>query len=297
MSRGVSTIWDELNRNKTKGLYDPKKAQHKAYVRRLYAKYQGKKIIENNKLRDFVEELLYDDQSPEAISGRLKNQQQKIGRVSKNSIYRFIGSIYGRKIEHHRNQLKRKRRRNKPRTKPWKNRIFIDKRPLYINNRRRIGDAEGDFIISGKSGSGIILVIEDRKLRIIFLEQIVKPNLANVTRAFSRIKKRYPEWNSLTTDNDILFQHHKRLAKKLNIKIYFCFPGHAWEKGSVENRNMWIRKYIPKGSNIALYTKQFIKNLEAKLNRRFLKILSYRSPQEALNSYRKRKKRRCALTD
>ena len=291
LGRSQSTIVDELKRNKTRGQYDSKKANHKAYVRRKYSKYQGMKIVDNDRLKSFVDDLLYDDQSPEAIAGRLKRRQRSLPYVSKDSIYRYIKSFHGRRIEYHRGQIRRKKRHHRSRAKPWQDRTFIDKRPPFINNRRRVGDAEGDFIVSGKSGHGILLVIEDRKLRTTFLEQILEPNLTTVTRAFNRIKKRYPEWQSLTLDNDILFQHYKKLEKKFNIKIYFCFPGHAWEKGAVENRNAWLRRYISKGSDLSRFSKQFIKNLEIKHNRRFMKILNYRSPQEVLNTYRKRKKR------
>ena len=53
--------------------YDSTKAQHKAYVRRRNISYQGKKIAMDDKLRDFVDGALSDGQSPQAISGRIKN--------------------------------------------------------------------------------------------------------------------------------------------------------------------------------------------------------------------------------
>lgn len=282
---------DEIKRNKKKTGYDPAAAHHKAYVRRKYSKYQGMKIVDDYKLQIFIKTLLLDDQSPEAVAGRLKKQSKSLAYVSKNTIYRYIQSQHGRQVEYHRSQLKSKRRSRRPRTKPWRDRTFIDKRPHYINTRRRVGDAEGDFIVSGRSGHGIVLVIEDRKLRVVFLELILQLSLGKITRACQRIKKRYPEWQSMTTDNDLLFQHHKKLEKKLSIKIYFCFPGHAWEKGSVENRNAWLRKYIPKSSDLSRFSKRFIKKIEAKHNRMFMKILKFKTPQEVLNAYRKRKKR------
>lgn len=259
------------------------------------AKYQGRKIVQHRRLQDLVERELYDDQSPEAISGLLKHRQRKLPSVSKNSIYRYIKSPYGRWIEYHRNKLKKRRRRKKPRTKPWKDRVFIDKRPSKINARREVGHTEGDFIVSGKSGTGIVLVSVDRKLRITFLEQILKMSCRSVTKACHKIKQRHPEWQSMTTDNDLLFQHHKELEKKLDIKIYFCFPGHMWEKPSVENANQYIRRYIPKSSDISRYSKRFIGHLEEKMNRRIMRVLRYHRPQELLNEYRKRKKRRSAL--
>lgn len=289
LGRSVSTISDELKRNRVRGRYVAEKAHHKAYVRRLKSKYQGMKIVKHPVLQKLVEKELYDDQSPEAIAGFLKNQQRKLESVSKNSIYRYIKSVYGRWIEYHRNKLKRKRRRKKTRTKPWKDRVFIDKRPRKISLRRGLGHTEGDFIVSGKSGKGVVLVAVDRKLRVTFLEQILKPTCTNTMRACQRIKKRYPEWQTMTTDNDLLFQHHKELEEKLSIKIYFCFPGHMWEKPSVENANQYIRRYILKSSDISKYSKRFIRNLEEKMNRRIMKVLKYQRPHELLEAYRKQK--------
>lgn len=280
-----------MNRNKVKGSYITEKAQHKSYVRRHEAKYQGMIIVQNRKLQDFVEKELCDDQSPEAIAGRLAKHEKKLPYVSKDSIYRYIKSPYGRQVEYHRAKIRRRRKRKKPRTKPWKDRVFIDKRPASINKRLHVGHAEGDFIVSGRSGKGIILTIEDRKFRATFLEQILVPTTANVAIACQRIKRRYPEWKTMTTDNDLLFQHHKELEKKLKIKIYFCFPGHMWEKPQVENANGYIRRYIPKSSDISRYSKRFVKNIETKMNRRFMKVINFRSPQELLDAHRKHKKR------
>lgn len=251
-------------------------------------------IVSDKNLQDYVEKELYRDQLPGAIAGRL---QKKKLRASKDTIYRYIKSVYGRKIEYHRSKLRQKRRRKKPRSKPWADRVFINMRPIIINTRRRIGDAEGDFIVSGKSGKGILLVVVDRKTRLTFLEQILEPSLVAVTRAFLRIKKRYPELRTLTLDNDILFRHHKELEHKLGIKIYFCFPGHAWEKAQVENTNRYIRRYIPKSSNISRYSKYRIKELEAWLNRRFLKVLDYATPQEVMDESIKHKKRSGVLKE
>lgn len=295
LGRSVSTISDELHRNRVNGSYDAKKAQRKARVRRRASKYQGMRIVQNKRLRAFVERLLYDDQSPEAIAGRLHRRQRSLQSVSKDSIYRYIKSPYGRRIEYHRSTLRQRRRRTMPRTTPWHDRTFIDQRPAYIQKRLHVGDAEGDFIVSGRSGKGILFVVVDRKLRVSFLEQIIRPSCAAVSRACQRIRRAYPEWKSMTTDNDILFQHHRILAQEIGIRIYFCRPYHAWEKGSVENVNKYIRRYIPKGADISRYSPRFIGKLEARINRRIMKVLQYRTPQEALDIYRKRKKRRCAV--
>ena len=102
---------------------------------------------------------------------------------------------------------------------------------------------------------------------------------------------------SLTLDNDILFRMHKTLESLLGVPIYFCHPYHSWEKGSVENTNKYIRKYIPKGSNISKYPKDDITFIEKRCNGRFMEVLQFRTPTERykesqLRSKKQRQRRR-----
>jgi IS30 family transposase len=257
-------------------------------VRRKYAKYQGKKIVHNKELKKEVDWRLLDDQSPEAVAGWISLQKKDPPSLSKDSIYRYIKSPYGRRIETHRFLKKQKRHRKRPKTTQLANRTFIDKRPLYINKRQRVGDAEFDFIVSGKSGEGILLVVVDRKLRSSFVEKIHPVSIPEFSRAARRIKKRYPEWNTGTTDNDLLLRNHKQLENEIGIRIFFCHPYHSWEKGTVENTNGVIRRDIPKGANISRYSRHFVRHLEEKLNRRPMKCLKFKTPAELLTAHRKR---------
>lgn len=247
------------------------------------------KIIEHQTLRDFVEDSLSDGQSPGNIAGRIRKREKQLPNIGKDSIYRFIGSVYGRKIESIRSQQKRRRRGRGKKVAKLEGRVFIDKRPTHINDRKRLGDAESDFIVSGKSGIGILLTLADRKIRVSFIEQILEVSVTNVEKAFLRIKKRFPELKTITTDNDILLRHHQRLEKLLHMKIYFCNPYHSWEKGTIENTNKYIRKEIPKGSDISKYSKRFVCSVEEKLNRRFMEVTDHETPSEALERMRKRK--------
>jgi IS30 family transposase len=266
-------------------------------VRRQEAKYQGMKIIAHPRLHAFVEQKLMEGRSPESIAGRTNNHEKHLPRISADSIERFLKSVYGRRIEAHRNYLIRRRtwRRRRPKVSQLKDRKFIDIRPAIINRRGRVSDVEADFIVSGKQGTGIILTVVDRKLRVSFIEKVLPVSIENVHRAFIRIKKRFPEMRTITTDNDLLLQRHKALEKLLRVKIYFCHPYHSWEKGTIENTNGEIRKSILKGSNISLYSEIFIRRIETKLNERYMKCLEYQTPKEALVWYRKQKQRRAAL--
>lgn len=294
LHRSVSTIGDELSRNKVKAKYDAAKAHLKAYTRRRAAKFRWKKIAEDTLLKKYVEEKLYEDRSPESIAGRLKYVEKRLPYASKNSIYRYLKSVHGRRLEAYRAKLAPKKKSGRPKVGKLLGRTFIDKRPRIINARGRVGDVEADFIVSGKTGKGILLTVIDRKLRAAFVEQILSVSIENVHKAFVKIKKRFPEMRSISTDNDILLQKHKELEKLLHLKIYFCHPYHSWEKGSNENANGVIRRYIPKSGDISFYSTAFVKKIERKLNDRYLKCLRYATPYEKLEQYRKRKKRRCA---
>jgi IS30 family transposase len=294
LKKSVSTIYDEIKLNSTENRYDPIRAHHKVYVRRKYSKYQGMKIVQSQRLQEFVEAGLYDDQSPPNISGRIRKHERYLPTISKDSIYRYIKSVYGRRIEAYRKKKKARRCRRRTSLKKLQDRTFIDQRPEYISKRRRIGDTEADFLASGKSGQGVILNVTDRKSRAPFLEQIIIVTIPNVHRAFLKIKKRFPELKTITTDNDLLLQGHKELEKLLEVKIYFCHPYHSWEKGTVENSNGYVRKDIPKGSDISRYSKKFIRKIENKLQRRYMDCLDHFTPYEIIKNHRKQKKRRRA---
>jgi len=235
-----------------------------------------------------VDGAISDGQSPEAIAGRLKHVEKHLPYVSKDTVYRYLKSSYGKLIGI--KWKKRIRPKKSRKVEKLKDRVFIDKRPKIIEKRMRVGDLEADFIVSGRDGKGVLLVAVCRKLRTAFLELILDVSIDEVHCSFERIKKRFPEMKTLTLDNDILFKMHKTLEKLLNVKIYFCHPYHSWEKGGVENANMEIRKFIPKGSDLSRYGKKFVRAIEEHLNGRFMKCLEYKTPEEKLSEHRKNKK-------
>jgi IS30 family transposase len=291
LERSPNTIAKEVRRGKVKGRYIPKKAQHKTYVRRKYAHYQGKKIVDHPDLKAEIVSRLKDGQRPGNIARRITKREKHLPSISKDAIYRWLKSPYGRQTEIwlslHR---KRRWRPRRWRQKKLEGRKFIEKRPHIADARGRIGDTEFDFIVSGKSGNGILLTVVDRKIRKAFIEKILPVSIRNFERVFLRIKRRFPEMRTATTDNDLLLQHHQRLEKLLGIKIYFCHPYHSWEKGSIEHVNGVIRDDIPKGSDISRYSKRFIRKIEEKINRRPMEVLNSFTPDEMLAKHRGRKR-------
>lgn len=283
LNRGAGTISDEIRKNSVKGVYDPKKAQLKARVRRMYSKYQGMKIVGDRQLWDYVQEKLQQDWSPEEIAGRLKHVDTHITYVSYQAVYKFVYSVYGRSLERYLRYEGRKRKpKGRVKVTQLENRVFIEKRPKIVEKRKRFGDWEGDFIVSGKNGTGVLLVLHERKARYTIMRKIMSRSPALVNQYIQEMFGIVVYFNSLTLDNDIVFRKHEELGELLGKPVYFCHPYHSWEKGAVENTNKLIRQYIPKGSDISRYTDREIQTIEDKLNNRPRKCLTYQTPLEVM---------------
>ncbi len=283
LKRSPNTISLEISKNSVRGKYDPYKAQHKAYVKRKYSKYQGMKVVEDGQLRNYVEENLKTDWSPEEIAGRLKEVDRHIKYASREAIYKFVYSVYGRSLEQHLRYKGRKRKSGRRvKVNQLKNRVFIDERPEIIGKKQRFGDWEGDFIVSNKTGKGVLIVLYERKAMYVMIKRLMTRSCAVVNRYLKEMTGGFVCFNSLTIDNDISFRKHEELSELLGAPVYFCHPYHSWEKGGVENINKLIRQYIPKGSDISKYSDGYIREIERKLNSRPRKGLKYKTPLEVM---------------
>lgn len=282
LKRSPGTLSDEIKRNSTRGQYDPEKADHKSYVKRKYSKYQGMKIVERPELRTYIEAKIKNDWSPEEISGRIREIDNHLSYISFRAVYKFISSIYGRGLEKHlRYKGKRRKSPNHPKVTGLKDRIFIDQRPKIVEKKRRFGDWEGDFIVSGKGGKGILIVLHERKARYVLIRKLVGVTIEQVHQFIWEMTGGYIV-NTLTLDNDIMFKKHQELSRIIGAPIYFCHPYHSWEKGGVENSNKLIRQYVPKRSGISQYTDEYVQLIQNKLNHRPRKCLKYKTPLEIM---------------
>ena len=83
-------------------------------------------------------------------------------------------------------------------------------------------------------------------------------------------------------DNGTENAKHEEIAKELKIKVYFCHPYHSWEKGTNENTNGLVRRYLPKRTNIDDLTQKELDDIADELNDRPRKSLGYQTPREML---------------
>lgn len=275
MGRSPSSVSREVRNRKVKGRYDPKKAHHKAYVKRKYSKYQGMKIREHPTLERFVRRKLERRWSPDRIAGRWKRLRPRSVSITAKGIYKYVESSYGAGLK---SFLPRKGRRLKrdmsDRRGIIQNRVFIDERPEVVNQRARFGDFEGDTMGRARSASLETLVVaRERMSRYLLATKVFRPRYA--IEGFRTLLDPLPV-ASLTLDNGVENARHKALG----LDTYFCHPYSSWEKGSVENGIGLIRRHIPKRADLAVYSPERIRAIVEAINDTPMKCLGYRTPKE-----------------
>ena len=87
---------------------------------------------------------------------------------------------------------------------------------------------------------------------------------------------------SITFDRGTEFAGYGRLHDTLGMTAYFCQPSAPWQKGSVENSNGRIRRFMPLDTDIASIPEDDLRRLVARLNDTPRKCLGYRTPTEVL---------------
>jgi transposase, IS30 family len=265
------------------GGYEPLVAQHKAYLRRQGASYQGKKLETNLALRAYVIAGLTAGWNPDEISGYMKRTHQPF-YASKTAIYEWLYSAYGqaycRYLPRARYRPKRRRRGLKPGL-TISGRVPITERPAGATNRSRYGHWEGDTMVSGKytHSTTSLVVATERKTRYVVAGLI--PDLAGET--FSTTLSQLLDGKyirSMTLDNGVENHAHQAFARTTGAATFFCDPYSSWQKGGVEHINKMIRSYIPKGSNLADYDQAYINYVVGRINNKPRRCLGYKSAVE-----------------
>lgn len=89
---------------------------------------------------------------------------------------------------------------------------------------------------------------------------------------------------SITFDRGTEFLRYEALSRTLPEGGFFCDPHNPWQKGSVENANGRLRRYLPRDTAIGDLAPAELNQLAAHLNGTPCKCLGYRTPSEAFHS-------------
>lgn len=275
-----STVSRELKRNANNGYYSPESA-HIQSVSRDKFKQRYKKLT--NKLKLKIGKMLKKSWSPEQLSGRLKRDINF--SISPETIYRYIYSNQksgGRLYKYLRHQNKKYTNRSSEyKTRGQiRNRVNIDKRAKIVKMKKRFGDFEVDTII-GKDHKGAIVTLVDRKSKYTLMKIVESKHADVVTGAIVELLQPIKHLvHTITADNGKEFSYHEQIAKKLNIKFYFCDPYSSWQRGLNEHTNGLIREYIPKKSKFDTVNRTQIVTIQNLLNERPRKSLKFLTPNE-----------------
>lgn len=273
MGRSPNTISYEIKENSVNGEYDPYKAHLKAQVRKKYRRFQYSKLEKYPESKAIIIEKLEAHWNPDEIAGWLKDNHPK-WYVSKSAIYNWLhtgrGNRYCDLLYSERHYRKKHQKKTKRVLIPA--RVGIEDRPLGAENRSRYGHYEADTIVSRKGGSGAILVLIERKSRYVHLWKT--PNLKphGVSRRLAAIQDKL-KIRSITFDNGIENIYHQNIG----VPTYFCDPYSSWQKGTVENVNKMIRRYLPKGTDLVNITQDNLDWIAGRINEKPRKVLGYRS--------------------
>ena len=168
----------------------------------------------------------------------------------------------------------------------------ITERPPGAEDRREYGHWEMDTVVGGVGASSFcLLVLTERMTRIQIIVRLPDRTQKSVVRALDRLERSTPglfgHMRSLTCDNGCEFLDSEAIERSavgkglIRTCLYFAHPFSAFERGSNENANRIIRRFIPKGADIGTYTLKRIKGIEDWMNRLPRESLGGRTAAEA----------------
>lgn len=264
------------------------------YERRMSGRNSKKPA--NQQLIEYLRMRIIEHQeSPEVVAARMRAEELKYSVCAK-TIYNMVdrGSIPG--VSNESLWEKRKRRasrktlirRRKQAVSPGHG---IECRSEQIDQRETAGHWEIDLVVGGKGkGTAVLLTLTERKSRKLIIRKLKDKTQRAVIRAINGLERQMGKeaflavFKSITADNGSEFLDHEALERSVyggsRSYIYYAHPYSSWERGSNENANRIIRRFIPKGCDISKFTRKQIQAIEDWINNYPRKILNFKTAEE-----------------
>jgi len=166
----------------------------------------------------------------------------------------------------------------------------IEDRPEQADSREEAGHWEIDLVVGGKGkGTAALLSLTERKTRKQIIRKLRDGTQKAVARAIDGIERQMGTgafrtvFKSITADNGSEFLDHEALERSVSTgtrtHLYYAHPYSSWERGSNENANRMIRRFIPKGSDISKLTCRQVQQVEDWMNSYPRKILDFETAE------------------
>lgn len=292
LRRSVSTINRELKRNcrATDASYDAVSAGQQARQRQKKVR-RPPKLLANTVLLGIVRHYLKEGWSPQQISGRLKDSfpDEPENCVSHETIYTTIyamprGELRKDLIRYLRkgHDGRRTRSQGVDRRGCLPEMTSIHDRPPEVEDRLIPGHWEADLIKGAGNRSAVATLVE-RTSRLVLLAKMPDASAASALEAFSMALNRIDEPQlrlTFTYDQGREMSRHRELSERTGVRVYFADPHSPWQRGSNENANGLIREYLPKGTDLSVYSQEQLDDIARRLNTRPRKILNFKMPAE-----------------
>lgn len=296
LQRSQSSLTRELQRNIRYGneyfgnTYLPCKAQV-LYEKRA-RKQRAKAPLKNPAIFLYVRKHLRMGWSPETIAGRIGIDHLGLS-ICHETIYQYI---YAKKVKTRGMHLekyltlKRKKRMRKEGRRVHRigripEAVSIETRPKVVERRKQIGHWETDNIVGRQTDQSALSVTVERVTRVTVVNKLKDKTARVKTTTLVERLLSFPKTyrKTLTADNGAENTNHTDITTKTSMLVYFCHAYHSWEKGTVENTNGRIRRFIPKGVSLDSLTDEYITQLEYRLNTTPRKCLHYLTPYEMMS--------------
>mgnify|MGYP000234923219 CR=1 FL=1 len=161
--------------------------------------------------------------------------------------------------------------------------VSIHDRLQAAADRAVPGHWEGD-LISGSANTHIATLVE-RKSRYTVLAKIRGKDTNSVISGILREVGKLPAtlWESITWDRGDEIADHKRLKLEKNIDVHIFDPQSPWQRGTNKTTDRLLRQYLPKKTDLSIYTQSDLNRIAKKLNQRPRKTLEYKTPADVLS--------------
>jgi IS30 family transposase len=159
----------------------------------------------------------------------------------------------------------------------------ITERDAEVEKREDFGHWEMDTVVGKQGTKEALLVLTERKTRYELIFKLREKTQAEVKSKLDKLEQRMGTdrfrrvFKTIAVDNGCEFLDMEGLEASVlgekRTKVYYCHPYSAWERGSNENINRMIRRFIPKGADIGAYSEEQIAYIEWFINTTPRKVL------------------------